>query len=136
MNVDAHWLDERRAQAANRFAALGVPHRRVEDWKYSDLKSALDGEEDGHGHSRFSIGDDEDTELFLIDVTDGEAPDWVRQHFGTLPQNAMSPASFAQPCTCVALRVPRGKAIAKPLPVMFGGAGPGRLLVVLEDGAS
>ena len=46
MNAPATWLDERRAQAANRFAALGVPHRRIEDWKYSDLKAAIDGAND------------------------------------------------------------------------------------------
>src|SRR6201999_2808678 len=46
MNAPATWLDERRAEAANRFAALGVPHRRIEDWKYSDLKTAIDGAND------------------------------------------------------------------------------------------
>src|SRR5215469_3149603 len=31
--------------AAEEFRAHGVPHRRVEAWKYSDLKSALDAEQ-------------------------------------------------------------------------------------------
>ncbi|HVU19994.1 MAG TPA: SufD family Fe-S cluster assembly protein [Rhizomicrobium sp.] len=31
-----------RAKAAEKFRARGVPHRRVEAWKYSDLKSIID----------------------------------------------------------------------------------------------
>jgi Fe-S cluster assembly protein SufD len=34
-----------RAKAAEEFRARGVPHRRVEAWKYSDLKSAVDAEQ-------------------------------------------------------------------------------------------
>lgn len=41
MTANAHWLDARRAEAADRFRAQGVPHRRIEDWKYSDLRAAL-----------------------------------------------------------------------------------------------
>jgi Fe-S cluster assembly protein SufD len=32
---------EAREQAIGRFAALGLPHRRVEAWKYTDLRAAL-----------------------------------------------------------------------------------------------
>ena len=40
--VTAWGLPEaRRNEAAAVFRARGVPHRRVEEWKYSDLKSAL-----------------------------------------------------------------------------------------------
>ena len=31
----------KRDAAAAMIAARGVPHRRIEEWKYSDLKSAL-----------------------------------------------------------------------------------------------
>jgi len=34
-----------RAKAAEEFRAVGVPHRRVEVWKYSDLKSAVDADQ-------------------------------------------------------------------------------------------
>lgn len=34
-------LADRRREAATRFAAEGVPHRRIEAWHYSDLRSAL-----------------------------------------------------------------------------------------------
>ncbi len=134
MNANAHWLDERRAEAANRFAALGVPHRRIEDWKYSDLKTAIDGANDDAAAS-WSLGTLPDgVELFDLGNTDN-APDWVRAHLGTLPQNAMASSSFAHARTGFAIRVPRNKA-AGPLDIAFADAGSARALVVLEEGAS
>ena len=38
MNAMVPGLDALRAKAAEAFRAQGVPHRRVEDWKYSDLR--------------------------------------------------------------------------------------------------
>jgi Fe-S cluster assembly protein SufD len=36
------WLDARRAVALETFAEAGLPHRRLEDWRYTDLARALD----------------------------------------------------------------------------------------------
>ncbi len=36
------WLDERRAKAMEAFTRVGVPHRRVEAWKYTDVAQALE----------------------------------------------------------------------------------------------
>src|SRR5690349_13654634 len=36
------WLDSRRADAFQRFRTGGIPHRRIEEWKYSDLRNALE----------------------------------------------------------------------------------------------
>ena len=36
------WLARRRADAIEAFAEAGLPHRRLEDWKYTDLRQALD----------------------------------------------------------------------------------------------
>ncbi|MBX3446971.1 MAG: Fe-S cluster assembly protein SufD [Parvibaculaceae bacterium] len=36
------WLARRRADAIKAFAQAGLPHRRLEDWKYTDLRQALD----------------------------------------------------------------------------------------------
>ena len=33
------WLDRLREDGARRFAGLGLPTRRIEDWKYTDLRS-------------------------------------------------------------------------------------------------
>ncbi|MBL6852539.1 MAG: Fe-S cluster assembly protein SufD [Alphaproteobacteria bacterium] len=133
MNAPATWLDERRAEAANRFAALGVPHRRIEDWKYSDLKTAIEGANDDAAAS-WSVGTlPEGVELF--DLSHANAPAWVQKHFGTLPQNAMASASFAHARTGFALRVSRDKAPGS-LAVDFAAAGSARALIVLEEDAS
>jgi Fe-S cluster assembly protein SufD len=141
MNAPAHWLDDRRAEAASRFAALGVPHRRIEDWKYSDLKTALDGAvNDAFG--MWSAGGDNDLppdldySYFDMAAPPSGIPDWVQEHLGTLPQNAMSSESFAAARTCMAFRVPRGKAIGAPLSITIDRGGTGRILVVLESGSS
>ena len=34
-------MAEARKAAIGAFAALGLPHRRIEEWKYTDLRSAL-----------------------------------------------------------------------------------------------
>lgn len=39
--TDVPWLVERRRAAAARFAGTGLPHRRVEAWKYTDLRARL-----------------------------------------------------------------------------------------------
>lgn len=134
MNANAHWLDERRAEAANRFAALGVPHRRIEDWKYSDLRSAIDGANDDAAAS-WSLGKlPAGVELFDL-ANAAQAPDWVEAHLGTLPQNAMASSSFAHARTGFAIRVARNTA-AGMLAAEFSEPGSARALIVLEDGAS
>ena len=142
MNAPATWLDERRAEAANRFAALGVPHRRIEDWKYSDLKTAI-GDAVNDAVGMWTVGDvengpplDVDYSYFDMNASPDNLPEWVRVNLGVLPQNAMSSASFASARACIAIRVPRGKAVAHPVPLRVEGGGTGRVLVVLEEGAS
>ncbi len=98
MNAPAKWLDERRAEAANRFAALGVPHRRIEDWKYSDLKTALDVPALDDAAASWSVGTLPGKASNCSTSSQAGAPDWVHKHFGTLPQNAMASASFARTC--------------------------------------
>jgi Fe-S cluster assembly protein SufD len=134
MNANVHWLDERRAEAANRFAALGVPHRRIEDWKYSDLKTALDGANDDAA-AAWSLGK-LPTDVELFDLANAEsAPHWVKAHLGSLPQNAMAASSLAHARGGFALRVSRS-ANAAPLTLEFSGAGSVRALIVLEEGAA
>jgi Fe-S cluster assembly protein SufD len=36
------WLDARRDAALKAFAEAGLPHRRLEDWRYTDLRQALE----------------------------------------------------------------------------------------------
>jgi len=37
------WLETERAKAAQSFARTGLPNRRLEDWKWTDLKRLIDG---------------------------------------------------------------------------------------------
>lgn len=48
------WLRELRLKAIGAFAALGLPHRRVEEWKYSDLRAAM---KEAYPLARATIGD-------------------------------------------------------------------------------
>jgi Fe-S cluster assembly protein SufD len=133
MNASAAWLDERRAQARERFAALGLPHRRIEDWKYSDLRSAVEGANYDAAAAWSIRKRPEGVEVF--DLRQGDAPEWVRAHLGTLPQNTMASASLAQARSGLAIRVPRNLA-AGTLDFEWTGTGSGRALVVLEEGAA
>lgn len=133
MSASAHWLDERRADAAARFAAAGVPHRRIEDWKYTDLKPAIEGANDDAA-VEWSIRTRPDS-VEVFDLASADAPGWVREHLGTLPQNAMAAASLARARRGFAVRVPKGVA-AGTLDFEWSGSGSGRALIVLEESAS
>src|SRR5512143_1095534 len=77
------WLDQRRGEAIKTLEMQGVPHRRVEDWKYTDLKTALEPL-DGSvaATANWSIDKIPDG-ITLFDLADlSKAPEWVRSHFG------------------------------------------------------
>jgi Fe-S cluster assembly protein SufD len=132
------WLEGRRADAIKVFQAKGVPHRRVEDWKYTDLRTALDGANDlGADTIALTLGTLPDgVEAFdLADLAD--APDWVQAHLGKAAQaGAMPAAALALAHKGVALRVAKNKHLAAPLRLAVAGAGHARALIVLEEGAS
>ncbi|HEY4939856.1 MAG TPA: Fe-S cluster assembly protein SufD [Rhizomicrobium sp.] len=130
-------IDTRRAEAETRFRTLGVPHRRIEEWKYSDLRSVLDGANDAAPTAKWEIAALPDgVELSDLAVLPA-APDWVVKAFGTVSaSDAMSSASLAEARRGFALRVPRGKAVADVLNLALSGAGPLRALIVLEESAS
>ena len=37
-------------------AAIALPNRRIEEWKYSDLRAALGDDGFGVGHARAAVG--------------------------------------------------------------------------------
>ena len=126
---------DRKAQAAAVVHSHGVPHRRVEEWKYSDLKAALGEAGLGAVMAEWLVRDlPAGVELF--DLAQPHPPAWVTAHVARPSQNVMSAASLALSAGGVALRVPAGAAIATPLKLDFTGAGHVRALLVLEDGAA
>ena len=39
------WMRDARRRSFGQFIALGLPHRRIEAWKYTDLRNKLAGNE-------------------------------------------------------------------------------------------
>src|ERR1700730_3279295 len=86
-----------------------LPGRRVEEWKYSDLRAALGDDGFGAGHARAAVGPlPQGVEFF--DLDDPGQPEWVKAHYGKLTSNAVSAVSLALAKGGVALRVPRNHA--------------------------
>jgi Fe-S cluster assembly protein SufD len=128
-------LAERKAEAATIFGSHGVPNRRVEEWKYSDLRVALGESGVGTDQAQWHIGTlPADVELF--DLSKGDVPAWVEKHFARDHRNVMSAASLTLSDDGVALRVPKGAVVVDLLKLDFTGTGHVRGLLVLEEGAS
>jgi Fe-S cluster assembly protein SufD len=125
--------EARRNEAASLFRARGVPTRRVEAWKYSDLRVALGETGFGAGTAEWRVGA-VPAGVELFDLATPDAPEWVGAHLGTMTRNAASAASLVQARGGVALRV-TGMAAA-PLSLEFFSIGHVRALIVLEPGAS
>jgi Fe-S cluster assembly protein SufD len=128
------WLDKRRAEAIAAFSATGVPTRRVEAWKYTDLAASLgdaahapatrirDVARDGGAFAGIPgarltfVGGFLDTvhglesgvEAVDLSVIDASTPGWVRDHLGQLAQGREQPlgaASLALFRSGIAVRV-------------------------------
>ena len=85
---------DRKAEAAAVVHSHGVPHRRIEEWKYSDLKSALGEAGIGAVVGAWLVGNlPSGVEIF--DLSQKNPPDWVREHFAAATDNTMSAASLA-----------------------------------------
>jgi Fe-S cluster assembly protein SufD len=133
LSPQSAWLSERRARAFQAFQAGGIPHRRVEEWKYSDLRNALEvgrvaaNETAGLpsrdpfaaiGGPRLVMRDGKyETPAVLIagnvEVVDlaslgDDTPDWIRQSLGGVLTSSLGQASLALMQGGVAIRVRRG----------------------------
>lgn len=152
------WLEARRMRAERDFRARGIPHRRVEEWKYSDLRNALEAPRptlQGEAHiplfaavpgRRLVVRDGRlqmeqaipGIELFDLAALDENAPDWVKRHLGAvLSDSAMGEASLALMQGGVALHI--ADHVMEPLHLQFlqqADAYHGRVLIVLTEGAS
>jgi Fe-S cluster assembly protein SufD len=124
-----------KADAAALVEARGVPHRRIEEWKYSDLKSALGEAGIGAVVAEWLVGN-LPSGVDVFDLAQKNPPDWVKVHFAQATRNVMSAASLALSRGGIAFRVPKDAKIDSVLKVDFTGTGHVRGLLVLEDGAS
>ena len=107
-----------RARAADDFRAQGVPHRRVEAWKYSDLRSAVDIQQITSAAAANWTIESEGVEM--IALSDGRFA------------GAMGQASLAFAHAGFGLRVAK----AGKVHVKFGTPGQARVRIVVEPGAT
>jgi len=136
--LEGSWLNERRKNAIEKIRAEGVPNRRAEAWKYSDLKAALEAANDIEvGRIAWALSPlPRDCDLFDLENA-AEAPEWVRASLGKSAAEAAIPAAslaFAQ--SGFAVRIGKNVRVDEPVRMHFQGSGHSRVLVVLEEGAS
>ncbi|HEY6579303.1 MAG TPA: hypothetical protein VIY09_08265, partial [Rhizomicrobium sp.] len=160
------WLALRRAQALQEFQTRGIPHRRVEEWKYSDLRNVLEAPYESGGEAAPEFGTDHFAAIagYRIAIRDGrfdaeaadrvalpagielvdlgtlgaDAPDWVIRNLGqALCGGALGQASLALMRGGVAIRVACD--LDAPIHLRFlqsASAAHSRVLIVVERGAS
>jgi Fe-S cluster assembly protein SufD len=157
------WLDARRRAAMDSFAETGIPTRRVEAWKYTDLANAL---ESGLGPATPFLGTlpkqsafaASDAHLLLVngflqptrsvnalDIVDlgalGNVPAWVEENLGLMAASRDQPlgaASLALMRGGVAVRVREHATLHLDFlnPALDRGAASHcRVLLVVEEGA-
>jgi Fe-S cluster assembly protein SufD len=116
-------------------AALALPNRRVEEWKYSDLARALGDAGFGEAAARVQV-DVLPAGVEALELDHTVRPLWISAHYGKLKTNAVGALSLTKSAGGLALRVAKGQAVAEPLRLTVAGEGHVRLLLVLEEGAS
>ena len=138
MNAALPSIETRRSEALDNFRVRGMPHRRFEHWRYSDLRAILDaGQVAQSGTAKWRVESlPEGVELFDLSAP-ANAPEWVVRHLGAVGNRpTMEEASLAFADGGVALRVARGRQVTEPLRLQVSSSGNVRLLVVLEEGAA
>ena len=113
------WLAPRRAEAIRTLEAQGLPHRRVEAWKYTDLKPALESVDGSLSATAAWSIEKIPAGVTVFDLADlSKAPPWVQAHFGkAAAAETMPAASLALARAGFALHVARDKTVDEPLRV-------------------
>lgn len=159
------WLNARRRAAMQAIAQTGLPDRRVEAWKWTDLANTLSGEllpSAGTGPAIVpqSVFPPQDWQLVFADgrlksapfgdgiecvdlsKLDDTCPGWVREHLGGLaagPDQPMGAASLALMRGGAAIRVTRSASLHvqfAAVPANHPAVSHCRLLLQVEGGAA
>jgi Fe-S cluster assembly protein SufD len=148
----------RGAGALEQLRHQGFPHRRFEDWKYSDLREALSaargiaaGPQIGNPFVTLGCPSLEVTDgrlvattvrlpagIELVDLGSSTPPPrWVERLLGSLLREGLSGAALALMTGGVALRVPSGIVAEEPIGLFFRSHNShhARILLVVEEGA-
>ncbi len=154
----ASWIAMRGAGALEQLRHQGFPHRRFEDWKYSDLREALSAARGAAAGPQignpFVVLGCPSLELIdgglaastvqlpagieLVDLSISTPPPrWVERLLGTLLHDGLSGAALALMAGGVALRVPSGIVAEEPIGLFFRSYNShhARVLLVVEEGA-
>lgn len=132
------------------FRAKGIPHRRMEDWKYSDLRQVLDVdkiERDSPHEVTMTISAPDLIEHAQSDfdwyqegperAEERRPPDWYVRLFEKFTgSSAMETAARAYDPGSMAMRVPAGTNLTESLGLSFEGEGHRRIGLYVERGAS
>jgi Fe-S cluster assembly protein SufD len=106
--------------------AQGLPHRKLEAWKYSDLRNAIDADAVSSAPTAaWAVA----SATGLLDISDLDVTTPARGERGAMADMAVTLAE-AGPF----IRVPKGETASIHLQLTEGGHG--RALIVVEDGAS
>jgi Fe-S cluster assembly protein SufD len=150
--------------AAQRFAAAGLPHRRMEAWKYTDLRTGLNGldaapsrwsgalpagpfdtvEADtlvfANGFFRADLSTmPRDPGIEIADLSTNEWPHWAISTNEYPSATALTDWAEAEMTGGVAIRVAQNHAALRPLLLRFlgqDGARQTRLILLMERGSS
>ncbi len=116
--------------------AQGIPHRRMEDWKYTDLRSAMDAAPvRSDWHAVEAILWPESVEI--VGLEEKELPDWVADRIKAVPPSStMDSAARSLVRVGNVFRVSAGTQAVRPLTVEHSGSGYGAIVVFVEAGAT
>ncbi len=118
------------------FRTAGIPTRRVEDWKYTDLRSAIDeGAFEQPNGLAISVSEVPHIETRILE--DQPLPDWALRVVQRMPAaGAVDAAARAFAPNIVAVRVPAGVRSAEALRIDYRSGGAAQIVLHLERGAS
>lgn len=115
------WLIAARERALTAFERLGFPHKRVEEWKYTDLRQKLSRAEPpvlSHSRDRQTGAHAAVQGLSIDAITSANADSWkslietVAQS-GALDTNPMAALSFALSPQIICLRADKGASLSE-----------------------
>lgn len=119
---EPEWLTRARLNALETFERLGFPHKRIEEWKYTDLRQAIS---DMSLSPKTEIGKSAVSETELLDIRpphgievmhainrNADQLDWLKNKIEKLTpseDNPMAVLSFAMAPAIAVLRIPEGE---------------------------
>ena len=123
--------------ALDLFRSQGVPHARIEQWKYSNLRAVVDADAVEHsGGLEWRIKTLPEG-IEQIAIAGDAMPLWYSAHMRKhASAGAMEAAARAFARGGAAFRVARGKHVAQPLQLEFLAHGHGQVVLVLEEESS